>query len=93
MKDGDSSCIHCGDPLQYNRTGRTLASTGKPQKEGWGHVGGMRRDHDAFPSDVRSPQEDLDRQNVGRALAGVEVSALLGRQFMAHAVNEAMGGQ
>lgn len=59
-----------------------------PERSGWSHHDGMKRDHTFHPHDNRSPESDMDRQREGNMMARLEVDHHLQKGFdQLHAEN------
>lgn len=98
----DTQCVHCGEPVQYNKsiTGykRGVGRYEKPMAHpGWAHHDGMKRDHKAAPLDGRSPEVDMEDRSRRRMAAEEAMHRTLSKQFdhldMEAKVNDALGGQ
>lgn len=61
-------------------------------RAGWTHHDGRLRDHTAFPSDLREPEQDMERQRRGFSAARIGMKRHISRQFdtihAEHTVNE-----
>ncbi len=50
-------------------------------RAGWSHHDGNLRDHKAFPSDLRDPEKDMERQRRGFNAARIGMKRHISRQF------------
>jgi len=81
MNYNEPHCINCGDGVKLNAKVVGKVHTDGSIMSGWYHHDGMKRDHQAYPHDLRSSEDETTRVGAIMDQARMKVRDNMQKQF------------